>query len=1013
MGGSFPGRSSKTNLIALIILAYFIFTPTHAISRDLYSGSFEGSDRPAVQYNPDGEFIPGNHTLNGDSVHVSWTRYFDEEFYFPDDEVTAMCSGENGSVYVTGFNTWNGYSTVKLDSSGNLVWTAVYTPQNAPDKPIDIIIDESSNVYVAGQNGGDFVLLKYNTNGELLWESSYDGGYGIDYPTACVLDDDGGIIVTGGSEGPTGGDYYWHDIATVKFNQNGEIIWEARYDGPAGSSDFPEDIGTDSWGNIYVTGKSRNKNSRDQLITIKYSSQGSEKWVDLYSGTDEFPRDRGMAITVDTVGNVYVVGTSHGTGNYDDFVTLQYDENGSIQWVSRFEGASGFSFPRGIELDMNGNIIVGGTFNYVDSFHDIIIIKYQTDGSELWHASYDVGFNGNEFASDISVDTQGSIYVTGYTAFGNTPRDILTVKYSSDGILMWDFIYDGPANGLDEGVAIDLDQNGHASVAGTVVGTGTGSDYAVLRFDPSGTLEWTRLYNDPDGKPVNQAQDMIVSQSGDVYVSGHVRRNGTSSAHNDIALVKYTTTGELEWYSCWDDGHGKNNAPHDIDFGPNGDILICGETEYPGWYEDFLTLKYDQDGSLLWTERFGDTTFTEIATSLDIDANGNIIVTGRKSAYSYDPAYLTVSYDSQGNIRWFDEWDSGGESCGEPLKIIADSEGNSYICGKVEYDYAIFKYTSQGDLDWIKRHDGFAHWYDYPEDMILDTNGNIYVTGTSRTSGNRYVCMTVSYSPGGGLRWESIFEGNDASGGKGYTLAIDETGSIYVIGTCEDANGLSDMVTVKYDQDGNEIWTAVFHGPAGFEVLPEFVVIDPLGGICVTGFLYENGWNRDFITVKYDEYGTERWAASFDGLWDYDDHPAGMGVDSDGNMYVAGTTSPPPPDYRYVFSTIKYEQLLVSGDPRPSQVPISMEITGIYPNPMGQIGSIEYTVPRSMPLAFQLYDISGRNVKSWSWDTHRAGYHSITWDLRDTKGIPVPNGTYFLRIAGEGAHGNRPVIVLR
>ena len=452
---------------------------------------------------------------------------------------------------------------------------------------------------------------------------------------------------------------------------------------------------------------------------------------------------------------------------------------------------------------------------------------------------------------------------------------------------------------------------------------------------------------------------------------------------------------------------------HDIDFGPNGDILICGETEYPGWYEDFLTLKYDQDGSLLWTERFGDTTFTEIATSLDIDANGNIIVTGRKSAYSYDPAYLTVSYDSQGNIRWFDEWDSGGESCGEPLKIIADSEGNSYICGKVEYDYAIFKYTSQGDLDWIKRHDGFAHWYDYPEDMILDTNGNIYVTGTSRTSGNRYVCMTVSYSPGGGLRWESIFEGNDASGGKGYTLAIDETGSIYVIGTCEDANGLSDMVTVKYDQDGNEIWTAVFHGPAGFEVLPEFVVIDPLGGICVTGFLYENGWNRDFITVKYDEYGTERWAASFDGLWDYDDHPAGMGVDSDGNMYVAGTTSPPPPDYRYVFSTIKYEQLLVSGDPRPSQVPISMEITGIYPNPMGQIGSIEYTVPRSMPLAFQLYDISGRNVKSWSWDTHRAGYHSITWDLRDTKGIPVPNGTYFLRIAGEGAHGNRPVIVLR
>jgi len=526
MGGSFPGRLSKTDLIVLIVLAYFIFTPTHAISRDLYSGSFEGSDRPAVQYNPDGEFIPRNHTLNGDSVHVSWTRYFDEEFYFPDDEVTAMCSGENGSVYVTGFNTWNGYSTVKFDSSGNIVWTAVYTPQNAPDKPIDIIIDESSNVYVAGQNGGDFVLLKYNTNGELLWESSYDGGYGIDYPTACVLDDDGGIIVTGGSEGPTGGDYYWHDIATVKFNQNGEIEWEARYEGPAGLSDYPEDICIDIWGNIYVTGGSYSELTRQQLISIKYSSQGIEQWVDLYSASDQYSRDRGVALTVDTEGNVYVVGTSRGTGNYDDFVTIQYDESGSKQWISRYEGSTGYSFPEGIEVDVNGDIIVGGTFSNPSSSFDVLVVKYKQDGTELWNTSYDAGFHGSEHASDITVDGQGSIYVTGFTAAYNVPEDILSIKYSTDGILEWDSIYDSASGGIDEGVAVEIDQIGNVNVTATVINAGSGSDYAILRLNASsGTVEWMCSYNDPDGKSVNRAQDIVVSSNGEIYVTGRLREN--------------------------------------------------------------------------------------------------------------------------------------------------------------------------------------------------------------------------------------------------------------------------------------------------------------------------------------------------------------------------------------------------------------------------------------------------------------------------------------------------------
>ena len=1007
MLGSHLRCLSSSPVITSIVSAFLLFTFGEAISQELCSLSTGNSDERSVLSDA---FVPSSaetHTIEGDSVRVAWTQYFDEEFHQPYDNMSAMTIGQDGYIYLTGYNPWNGYNTVRFDSTGEFVWSANFEPYDSFNEPVDIVVDESLNIFVVGSHGSNFIILKYNTDGFLLWQRVYDSGYGYDYPKACVLDGSGGIVVTGTIRVPSGGNYYWENIATIRIDANGEVVWATQYEESAYVSDWPEDVGIDPWGNIYVTGV-----SQGQLLLIKYSSQGIEQWVECYSSPGEYPQDHGYALAIDELGNVYVTGS----GSHDyatDYITMKFDENGSRQWVSRFDANVWASnMPVGIDVDSEGAVIVGGTFRFdYSSSQNILLVKYAPDGTELWNAQYDQGSNTNKYACDLGVDSEGSVYVTGFTDPYDAYEDIVTVKYSSGGVLEWESLYDGPHSGEDKAFSLAIGNSGKAYVAGTTDGVDTGSDYVLLCLNASGEQQWTAFYNDPNGKSVNRAHDMVVLPSGQSIIAGSVLTNGITASDYDIALVRYSDFGDLQWQALWDDGNEKTNHFGDMAVGPNGSICICGNTYYDELRDQFTILYYDQAGELIWSEQFGDSLFTEKATALDIDIDGNVIIAGKKSAYSYDPAYLTVSYDSQGTLRWFNLWDCGGLSCDDPLEVVTDVEGNSYVCGYVGYDYGILKYSPLGNLEWMIRHDGFAHWFDYPTDCALGQDGNVYVTGRSRTSGDRYVYLTVSYTPDGDERWESVFAGYSGAGGQAYALGLDDSGAVYVTGTCEDSNGIHDLGTVKYDGDGNELWSTFFDAPNDFNVHPGYMTVDPLGGVCITGYLYEEGSDRDFITVKYDEFGTERWWARFNSQWEDYDYPVGIGADAEGDIYVAGTSY--GPDYTYTFTTIKYEQFLVSGDRNPSLLPKRLDITGIHPNPMGRKGMIDYAVPRVMTLSVNLYDITGRQVRSWLRNSLPAGYHSMTWDLRDDEGNPVPNGTYFLRITGEGAGKNRKIVVLR
>lgn len=80
--------------------------------------------------------------------------------------------------------------------------------------------------------------------------------------------------------------------------------------------------------------------------------------------------------------------------------------------------------------------------------------------------------------------------------------------------------------------------------------------------------------------------------------------------------------------------------------------------------------------------------------------------------------------------------------------------------------------------------------------------------------------------------------------------------------------------------------------------------------------------------------------------------------------------------------------------------------------PFSRNTTIYYQLPHSSIVSLILYDVSGRQVKSFVNDEVPRGKYSITWDGKDSRGSKVSSGVYFAKIvAGNHAKTKRLVIL--
>lgn len=426
--------------------------------------------------------------------------------------------------------------------SVDTAWVRRYNgPGNGPDSACAIAVDNSGSVYVTGRSVGagtglDYATIKYYPNGDTAWVRRYNGsGNGDDYACAIIVDSSGNAYVTGYSRG-NGTNY---DYATIKYYSNGDTAWIRRYNGSmANEWGDAHPIAIDRYSNVYVTGSSL-EGALD-YATIKYYPNGDTAWVRSYDGTGN-SGNWASAIAVDQSGNVYVTGHiryANGSIQIDDIATVKYDSSGNRLWERIYGGpGNAYDYAYAMTIDSSGNIYVTG-FTYVIWWFetsDYLTLKYLPNGDTVWVRRYNGPANLDDCARAIVVDKSGNVLVTGYTNIGANATIYLTVKYYPDGEIAWTRTYFGPGEpNLPKAIAVD--DSGNVYVTGESGGSGTGSDYATIKYYSNGDTAWIKRYNGPPLTGEDAASAIAVDITGNVYVTGISVGNGT---YQDYATIKY------------------------------------------------------------------------------------------------------------------------------------------------------------------------------------------------------------------------------------------------------------------------------------------------------------------------------------------------------------------------------------------------------------------------------------------------------------------------------------------
>jgi hypothetical protein len=403
-----------------------------------------------------------------------------------------------------------------------------------------IKIDNNGDLVVVGNtfngNNRDVLVVKYSPSGTILWQDTFDLSGNYDYATDFVIDNENNIIITAGCNS----DSLNMDIVTIKYDANGNFKWINLYDGIINSYDAGLSITLGEAGMTYVGGYTQVDSPGHRKATItKIDTAGNTVWQTYY-GTDTLGAYQTYNIRYNS-DKIYVIGLKIHYQNYTTrYFYLQLDTSGTII-VSNEDTIYGY--PGCTYIDHIGNAYMG--YGIGERFKTI---KIDTTGSIAWYDVIPTNMPFNHFGDEVRaiiVDSILNVYATGrhygddYLGPSYTNADILTVKYTSTGNLIWSNRYEYQSfNAADVGNTITIDNDYNVYVAGQSqrLSSGTDYDYVIVKYDSSGNEKGTIRYNNVlSGDDV--ITSIIVQDSVNIFVTGLTFENPYSA----LTTQKYSS----------------------------------------------------------------------------------------------------------------------------------------------------------------------------------------------------------------------------------------------------------------------------------------------------------------------------------------------------------------------------------------------------------------------------------------------------------------------------------------
>ncbi|MHA1912515.1 MAG: SBBP repeat-containing protein [Candidatus Kariarchaeaceae archaeon] len=410
-----------------------------------------------------------------------------------------------------------------------------------------------------------------------------------------------------------------------------------------------------------------------------------------------------------------------------------------------------------VAVDSEGNIIITGRTTSLD-FPSVgvsglsnvrgmgaFVAKFSPDGQTLIFST-SFGGSGNDWGSNIAVDSKDNIIIIGTTLSADFPTENayqensnggpfyaaegFITKIGSDGTLIFSSYFGGSGDDWLYGLAIDSEDN-------IVISGNTFSDDLLM---------------------VNPYQSTLKTFDG--------------------FIAKFSEDGQAILYSTYLGGSA-NDWTMGLALDANDNIIAYGgtaSTNFPtlnafqetyggGSYDTYIT-KFDKNGSsLIFSTYIGGTSKESLGNiggnqGVNIDALGNIIVVGYTESSNFPT--LNAFQESHGGgsndayITKFNENGSlifstylGGEGVDDGISVTSDSLANIVIAGYTSsadfplknafqdelggvYDIFLAKFLPDGTFNTSSYFGGSN--LDYAFDITFDQNDDLVVTGTTSST---------------------------------------------------------------------------------------------------------------------------------------------------------------------------------------------------------------------------------------------------------------------------------------
>lgn len=427
-----------------------------------------------------------------------------------------------------------------------------------------------------------------------------------------------------------------------------------------------------------------------------------------------------------------------------------------------------------------------------------------------WAKNYDDAIHGIDKSYVMATDASCNVYVAGQTD-GSNGVDYLTRKYDAFGNLLWEQTFDGAAQGDDIPNAMKIDNNGNVYVTGKSQGTGTGFDYATVKYNSSGVLQAgfpVRFNNTNTGGNGNDvATDLVITSDGSkFYVTGYSNNYSSSTSGNDWLTIAYNSSGNFQWLADYNSGTNQDSA-FKVLLNSAGEIYVLG-SDFNGSYSKIK--KYDATGSLIQTA-FGSKT-----VSMKLDANNfEYIISSIINGGSTSDIFLDVN-NTSGFSSCSDQYNGIGGGTDVPTDIVLDPSNNAYVSGYSDIDPQnnvdlaglVVKFnTATCDTAWTKRFQGaFQNGDDRAITLVLDNNHNVIVTGyETNASGNKDIVILKLNGSTGAVMWQQTFDKGCNNDDIPSAIALDNSHNIFVTGYSNCSSTSEDFTTLKYCVDTTTI----------------------------------------------------------------------------------------------------------------------------------------------------------------------------------------------------------------